>query len=144
MIPLSILLVDEYAKTESGKIDKTTLDYIQFNSTKFLAKTEENTNSKDLFNKGPFQNIYKYMRKDNFTHKYSDISVDVIYHNISDGTKFVANEVVYYTLNKRPNIFIYTGYEEKINMNLEESIQYIQNAITGECEKVEIVEFIKK
>ena len=144
MIPLSILLVDEYAKTESGKTDKTTLNFVQFNSTKFLTKTEENTNSKDLFKKGSFQSIYKYMCEGDFPYKQGDKSVDVIYHNISDGTKFIANAVVYYTLTQRPNIFSYTGYKEKINKNLEKSIQRIQNATTGECEKVEIVEFIKK
>ena len=143
MIPLSILLVDEYTKTESGKIDKTTLDYIQFNSIYFLTKTDENTTSKQILNNGYFQNIYNYMRKDNFTHDYKDGSVEVIYHNISEGAKFIGNEVVYYTLNRRPNSFEFVGYEEKIDINLKESIQYLQNTITGECKKAEVKEFVK-
>ena len=34
-------------------------------------------------------------------------------------------------------------YIEKSQTNLTESIQYIQNTVTGECEKVEASEFVK-
>ena len=111
---------------------------------KFLATTDEKTSAEELFNNPYFQNLYSYFRKANFVHEYSaDKAVSINYQDISDGTKFIANQIVYNTLMKRSNIFKYEGYEEKINLNLEESIQYIQNTITGECEKIEITDFVK-
>ena len=34
-------------------------------------------------------------------------------------------------------------YLDKSQSNLTESIQYLQNTITGECEKVDITEYVK-
>lgn len=145
LILLSNMLVDNYKETSTGKIDKVVLDYIEFNSVMLLNTTTKESTKEEIFNNPYFKNIYSYLRKSNFTHKYSEENVvDINYQDISDGVKFVCNQIVYYTLNERSNIFKYTGYEEKVNLNLEESIQYIQNTITGECEKVEAKEFIKK
>lgn len=144
IVLFSNMLVDSYKETNTGKIDAVALDYIQFNSLMLLNTTDENTKASEIFNNVYFQNIYKYFTKQNITHKYSEENeVSVNYQDISDGTKFIANEIVRYTLNKRTNVFKYEGYEEKINTNLEETIQYIQNTVTGECEKVEVEEFVK-
>lgn len=144
LIILSNVLVSEYANTNTGAFDKVVLDYIQFNSVMLLNTTDENSTKEEIFNNIYFQNIYKYFTKQNFEHKYTNDNVVAInYQDISEGVKFIANEIVLYTINKRPNIKEYQGYEERINSNLEESIQYIQNTITGECEKVEIEGFVK-
>lgn len=143
LILFSNMLIDSYKETNTGKIDAVALNYIQFNSIMLLNTTTQNSTSEEIFNNVYFQNIYKYFTKQNFTHKYSDREVNINYQDVSDGAKFIANEIVIYTLNKRPNVFKYNGYEEKVNTNLEETIQYIQNTVTGECEKVEISEFVK-
>lgn len=144
LIVLSNILVSEYEFTDNGKIDKVVLDYIQFNSVMLLNTTTENSTKEEIFNNPYFKNIYKYFTKQDFVHKYNENNiVSINYQDISEGAKFIANEIVLYTINKRPNIKEYQGYEEKIFTNLEESIQYIQNTITGECEKVDVEEFVK-
>lgn len=144
LILFSNMIVNNYKEMDTGKVDKVLLDYIQFNSIMLLNTTTEKSTSEEIFNNPYFQNIYLYFTKQNFTHKYNaENIVDVNYQDISDGAKFVANEIVLYVINKRPNIKKYSGYEEKVNKNLEESIQYIQNVITGECEKVDVLEFVK-
>lgn len=144
IILISSMLVDSYKETTTGKVDIVTLDYIQFNTIKLLNTTTEASTAEEIFNNPYFQNIYQYFRKANFVHDYSNTnSVSINYQDISDGAKFVANEMVYYTLSKRPNVFKYEGYEEKINLNLVESIQYIQNVVTGECKKIDITDFVK-
>lgn len=144
IILFSDLLVDNYEETSTGKIDTVALDYIEFNCLMLLNKVNENSTSKEIFNSVYFQNIYKYFTKQNFSHKYSDDNiVNVNYQDVSDSAKFIANEIIIYTLNKLPKIFEYEGYEEKINNNLAETIQYIQNVVTGECEKVDTYEYVK-
>ena len=142
IVLVSNMLVDEYKKETTGKVDIVMLDYVLFNSYKFLSETNEKTTAEELFNNAYFQNLYQYFRKANFVHDYSaDKSVSINYQDVSDGAKFVANQMVYVTLMKRPNIFKYQGYEEKINLNLKESIQYIQNTIMGECAKIDTEKF---
>lgn len=144
LILLSDMLIDKYKETETGKVDIVALDYIQFNSIMLLNTTTEESKAEEIFNNPYFQNIYKYLRKANFVHKYTkDKEVNINYQDISDGAKFVLNEIVNYTLNQRSNVYKYTGYKSKVESNLKESIQYIQNIITGECELVELNEFIK-
>lgn len=142
IILLSENLVDKYKATETGKIDSIFLDYIQFNSIMFLNSTTTTSTKEEIFANPYFRNIYDYFRKASITHQYPDGTKVVInYQNISDGVKLIANEIVCYTLNKRPIAKEFEGYEALINSNLAESIQYVQNTITGECEKVD--EFVK-
>lgn len=144
IVLFSNLIVDNYKETETGKIDKVALDYIQFNAIMLLNTTTLESTAKEIYNNLYFQNIYKYFTKQNLTHKYNENNeVSINYQDISDGAKFVANEIIIYIFSKRPNIKEYEGYDEKINTNLEETIQYIQNIITGECEKVDVTEFVK-
>ena len=142
IILLSNLLVSDYENTTTGKIDKVVLDYIQFNSIKLLNTTTVETSATELFNNPYFQNIYLYFRGADFTHKYTkDNVVNVNAQDVSEGTRFIANEIVNYTLSKRPNIFEYKGYKEKLESNLLESIQYIQNTVMGECAKIDTEKF---
>ena len=39
--------------------------------------------------------------------------------------------------------YLKDNYLEKAQANLGESIQYIQNTIMGECQKVDITEYVK-
>lgn len=144
IILLSKSLVTPYANLQEGAIDTVVLDYIQFNSIMLLNTTTENTTKEELRNNIYFNNIYNYIRKDNFTHKYSeDNKVDINYQNIGESTKLYCDRIVYYTLNKIPNVKDYSGISERINENLEESIQYLQNTITGECKNIELEDFVK-
>ncbi len=144
IIVLSNMLVDDYKKTTTGKVDAVTLDYIEFNSIKLLNTTTEESTKEQIFNNPYFQNLYQYFIKANFVHEYNDEkAVSINYQDISDGTKLVANQIIYSTFTKRPNVLKYEGYDEKINLNLIESIQYVQNTILGECEKVDITDFVK-
>lgn len=142
IILLSNLLVNDYENTITGKIDKVVLDYVQFNSIKLLNTSTAETSATELFNNPYFQNLYLYFRGADFTHKYTkDNVVSVNAQDVSEGARFIANEVVNYTLTKRPNIFEYKGYKEKLESNLIESIQYIQNTVTGECGKIDKEKF---
>ena len=109
-----------------------------------LNTTTKESTKEEVYNNKYFQNIYKYFTKQNFTHKYDETTeVNVSYQGVSDGAKLIANEIVVYTLNQVPHVLEYSGYEEKITTKLEETIQYVQNTVTGECEKVEASEFVK-
>jgi len=144
LILFSNLLVNDYKETETGKFDKVTLDYVQFNSVMLLNTTTKESTQKEIYNNLYFQNLYQYFTKQNFTHKYNENNeVTVNYQDVSDGAKLITNEIIIYTLNERSNILGFEGYEEKINTNLTETIQYVQNVVTGECEKVEANEFVK-
>jgi hypothetical protein len=144
IILFSNLLVNDYKETETGKLDKVTLDYVQFNSIMLLNTTTKESTQKEIYNNLYFRNLYKYFTKQNFTHKYDEnTEVTVNYQDVSDGAKLIANEVIIYTLNERPNVLKYDGYKEKVTTNLTETIQYVQNVVTGECEKVELNEFVK-
>ena len=93
---------------------------------------------------GYFKNLYKVFTKQNFTHEYYDknkkiVSKQVSWQNISDGVNFVDNEMINYTLSKLPNIKELDSYKKLSNENLVQSIQYIQNVMTGECRKVDFV-----
>jgi len=143
-ILFSNMLIDEYKNEETGKIDKLALDYVQFNSYMFLNTTTYDMDKEELCNNPYFKNLYKYFTKQNFEQKSKDGEiVNICHQNISDGAKLIANEMVYYTFNERANIYLLEGYEEVVKNNLEESIQYVQNTITGECEKADAKELFK-
>ena len=143
IILLSNLLVDEYSKTAKGREDSVALDYIQYNIYMFLNTTKEDSTFNEIYNNPYFKNINDYLCARNFSHTYSDKSVSVDWQDISDGVKLVCNEMVVYALNKRPAMLKIQGYEEKIYANLEDSIRYVDIAITGECKKVDM-EYFKR
>ena len=144
MLLFSDLLLDTYKESNSGEIDKIALDFVQYNSI-MLLNTKDNI---DIINNPYFQNIYKYFTKQDFTHMFKDENdevkeVNVVWQDISDSTNFINNEIVLYTLNKLEMKKIEDmGYMKKAESNLVESIQYIQNTVSGECEKVDL-EFVK-
>ena len=144
IIKLSTLLVDEYTKTEKGKEDIVALDYIQYNVYMFLNTTKEESTFNEIYNNPYFKNINEYLCGRNFSHDYSDGTVNVDWQDISDGVKFVCNEMVIYAFNNRPVILKTSGYESKSYENLEDSIRYLETAITGECKKVDMTLFIKQ
>lgn len=144
LILLSSMLVDNYGKTSTGKLDKVALDYIQFNTIMFLNTTDKNASFEEMFNNVYFKKLYKALTKQNLVHKYNDgSSVTINYQEISNSSKIAINEIIVYVMNQRPNIKKGKGFEEKGISNLTESIQYIQNVMTGECYKVDIEEFVK-
>lgn len=144
IILLSSMIVDDYANTETGKLDKIALDYIQFNTIMLLNTTTTESSFEQIYSNPYFENIYKCLTKQNMTHKYSDgTEVTINYQEISNSAKIAINETIIYVINERTNIKNGKGFEEKGNSNLKESIQYIQNTITGECEKVDVIEFVK-
>jgi len=144
LILLSSMLVDNYGKTATGKLDKVALDYIQFNTIMFLKTTNENSSFEEIFNNVYFKKLYKALTKQNLVHKYNDgSSVTINYQEISNSSKIAINEIIVYVMNQRPNIKKGKGFEDKGISNLTESIQYIQNVMTGECYKVDIEEFVK-
>lgn len=147
LILFSDLLLDTYKNTQSGKTDKIALDFVQYNSI-MLLNTAKNQKNVTIYNNPYFENIYKYFTKQNFVHKYKDengkvVEAKVVWQDISDSTNFVAYEIINQTLSKLGKVDYIDSYITKSNENLEESIQYIQNTVTGECGKVESEEFVK-
>ena len=147
MIPYSIFLVDEHLKTDTGKTDKIALDFVQYN-TIMLNNTDGVATYKELSNNPYFKNVFKYFTKQDFTHIQKDengkqINNDIVWQHISDGVNFVNYQVILNSLNKLPQIDNIDNYKSVSEENIRESIQYIQNTITGECKKVDIKEYIK-
>ena len=146
IIAYSTFLVDNYLTTESGKTDKIALDFTQYNSIMLNNTTSKESTYETLRINPYFENIYKYFTKQNFTHEYTSNgqqkNEEIVWQEISDGVNFVNYEVVLYTLNKLPDMTNKANYVEKAQTNLGESIQYIQNTITGECKKIEATEYV--
>lgn len=140
LIILSDLLVDNYENSENGKIDSIALDFVQYNSIMLLNTADEST-TKD--NNPYFKNLYLFFTKQDFVHKTNNGESKVVWQEVSDGTKFMCNEIIVYTLNKLPEVKNIDSYKEMANKNLAQSIQYIQNTISGECEKIDSNEFVK-
>ena len=141
-ILLSNMLIDKYAKTETGKLDKLALDYIQYNVMNLLNNTNTGSSFNEVYGNGYFKNIYKALTKQNLICKYSDgTTVTINYQDLSDGAKVAINQMIVYVMNVRPNLKTAKGFEKQANSNLQESIQYIQNVILGECKKATI--FVK-
>lgn len=143
-ILFSNFLLDSYKKTESGKIDVATLDFTLHKSIMTLKTVNSDASYGNIDGNGYFKNLYKVLTKQNFTHEYYDenkkiVSKQVSWQNISDGVNFVDNEMINYTLSKLPNIKELDSYKKLSNENLIQSIQYIQNVMTGECRKVDFV-----
>ena len=148
IIPFSAFLVDEHLKTDAGKTDKLALDFIQYN-TIMLNNTDDVKTYSELRNNPYFNNVFKYFTKQDFTHIQKDangekINNDINWQEISDGVNFVSYQVILSSLNNLPKVDNLDNYKEKTQTNLEESIQYIQNTITGECKKVDASQYVLK
>ena len=139
LIRVSDLLVENYKITEQGKIDTIALDFVQFNSIMLLKTIGE---EKNAFNNPYFNNLYKYLTKQNFSHTYgNETQVDVNWQGISDGANFINFAIIRYTLGKI-DVKNIEDYNRISNENLNQAIQFIQNSIIGECEKTDIAEFV--
>ena len=140
--------------------DVLVLKFVQFNSFMLLNSVNENTTYEELMINPYYDNLTKYITKieDNgskgFVHKYKDsngkeIEEMIEYQNISDGVHFVCDEIARYTLGKvkgKKNITeneTFNTYYDQATRNVVNSIQYLQNTIYGECEKVDANEYVK-
>ena len=143
-ILLSNMLIDKYAKTETGKLDKIALDYIQYNAMNLLNTTNAGSSFNEVYSNGYFQNLYKALTKQNLVCKYTDgTKVTINYQDLSDGAKVAINEIILFVMNERPNLKKGKGFEDRANSNVLDSVQYIQNTMLGECKKVEGNQFVK-
>lgn len=143
-ILLSNMLIDKYAKTETGKLDKIVLDYIQYNAMSLLDTTNAGSSFNEVYSNGYFQNLYKALTKQNLVCKYTDgTKVTINYQDLSDGAKVAINEIILFVMNERPNLKKGKGFEDRANSNVLDSVQYIQNTMLGECKKVEGNQFVK-
>lgn len=153
MILFSSLLVDNYKNTESGKIDKMALDYVEYNSIMLLNATSEKSTFTEVYNNPYFQNLYKYFTKQDFVHKYKDetgkvVEVKVVWQGVSDSANLVNNQIINSTLTKvnsriennlsKDNKDTMNSFIKKSESNLDESLQYVQNTIAGECFRFEM------
>ena len=140
MISYSSFLVDEHLKTDTGKADKLALDFVQYNSIMFLNKNKEQAYEAEVY----FDNVYKYFTSQDFTHiDNKGVKNHVLFQDISDGVNFVNYQMVFATINKLPNSEVKDSYIAVLQQNFGFSIQSIQNTITGECEKVDVKEYVK-
>ena len=140
MIPYSAFLVDEHLKTDTGKADKIALDFVQYNSIMFLNKNNEKSEYAEVY----FDNVYKYFTKQNFTHiDNKGVKNSIMWQDISDGVNFVNYQIIFTAINKLPSSEVKNSYIAVAQQNFGQSIQYIQNTITGECKKVDVKEYVK-
>ncbi len=137
VITFSSFLVENYVNTDTGKIDKLSLDFIQFNSFKLINTTSSSIDYDTLSLNPYFENIKKFFKGDDFTHVNNNVSTDIAHSLVSDGVKFISNEVVLYTLGRLPKVTNMDNYLEISEGNLRDSIQYIQNIMTGECKRID-------
>lgn len=147
IIPFSSFIVDNYANTKYGEIDKIALDFVQFNSIMLSKTTKEDSTFDEIYANPYFKNLYKYFTKQDFVHKYKDqngkiIEKNITWQNISDSVNFINNEIIIYTFKKLPQSKKIHNYIEISQDNLLQSIQAIQNSIIGECKKVDYT-FVK-
>lgn len=143
LITYSSLLVDKYLATEAGKTDKVALDFVQFNTLKLSATTNKDTTYNMLDANPYFNNIYKYFTKQDFTHSQKSGDTEIVWQEISDGVNFINYQTILNSLNKLPNVTNLNNYKEVTQDNLGQSIQYLQNTISGECKKVDIKQYVK-
>ena len=144
MILFSNLLVRDYLKTNTGKADKLALDFVQYNTMMLLKGKESIKDFSTLFNNPYFKNIYMYFTKQDliYKHKVNGEVVDnqIAWQDISEGTNFVNYEIIINTLKQFPHLrkdFEDYGFMKKLENNQIESVQYVQNVLTGECQKTD-------
>lgn len=138
IIVYSTFLVDKYLTTETGKTDEIALNFVQYNTIQLDNTTTNTTTYKELTYNPYFENTYKYFTKQDFVHNKQDIE----WQEISDGANFVNYQTILRSLNKIKGATNVDIYIEKAQTNLGESIQYIQNTITGECKKIDATEYV--
>ena len=147
IIPFSSFLVDNYLATETGKTDKLALDFVQFNTIMLNNTVTTEVDFATLNGNPYFKNVFNYFTKQNLTHTVDEsgkkVDNEIIWQHISNGANFVNYQIILNSLNKMPNVQNKDNYLEKAQANLGESIQYIQNTIMGECQKVDITEYVK-
>ena len=146
IIPFSAFLVSEYLNTDTGKTDKKALDFVQYNSI-MLNNTDDVKTYNELSKNPYFQNIFKYFTKQNFAHIIKDengetINNDIVWQEISDGINFINYQVIMYSLNNLPQVNNVDNYINLTEENFAQSIQYLQNTITGECYKIDAKEYV--
>lgn len=147
-ILFSSLLIDEYKNTSLGKVDTLALNFVQYNTYMLRNTVKEDATFTDVFNNPYFQNIHKYIMKQNVVYKYKDgngnvVESTIVYQEVSDSVNLYCNEIINYTLNKLPKLEKLNSHLDMAKTNVEESIQDIQNKITDECEKVDFEDFVK-
>lgn len=142
IIVFSDFLIDEYAKTSTGTIDEISMNFVEYNSLMARKTITDDADFSQVFNNPYFQNIYKYILKQDTVYKYEDENgknkeYTIIYQEVSDSVQLINNETIKYTLSKLPDVKYMEDYIKQSESNVEESIQHIQNVVTGECEKVD-------
>lgn len=142
IIIYSDLLIEEYQKTSTGKIDALALNFIEYNTIMLRNTVSKDAKFTDVFNNPYFQNVYKYLLKQNVVYKYVDENnktneVTIVYQEVSDNVNLFCNEMIYNTLSKLPKVKYMEDYIKQAKSNVEESVQHIQNVVSGECEKVD-------
>ena len=141
IISYSSFLVDNYLNTDTGKTDSITLDFIQNNTLRIFNYVNDDT-TYDKLNVNPyFKNIKSFIKWNDFTHIVNGKQYDILYAEVSDGVKLICNETILYTLNQLPKVENMDNYLEISNTNLSESLQYLQNTITGECKRIDGSEY---
>ncbi len=148
VVNMADLLIDDYAKTDDGLIDAMALNFVQYNTIMLLNETKDTDTFTQIFNNPYFQNIYSYILYRDVTYKYYDENGNISEFNIpwqgiSDGVHFINNRTILDTLDKLPDFDYKNEYYNQAESNFEETIQYIQNTIREECEKVDVDEFVK-
>ena len=140
-IAYSTFLVENYKNTATGKIDSITLDFIQSNTIRLVKSVNSDITYDELSINPYFINVKKFFKGDDFSHVKNGESTNIIHAEISDGVKFIGNETVLYTLNKLPKVENMDNYLKISSSNLAESLQYLQNTITGECKRIDGTEY---
>lgn len=148
LVAFSDLLIDEYAKTSTGNIDAIAMDFIEYNTLMARNTIKSDAEFTDVFNNPYFQNIYKYTLKQKVTYEYKDENnkdkkCTIVYQEVSDSVQLINNETIKYTLNQLPKVKYMEDYIKQSESNVQESIQHIQNVVTGECEKVDFEDLNK-
>lgn len=137
IIALSDFLLPQYLETKTGKNDLIALNYVQFNSYE-ANETKSTIRDLNSFRNNPYSNnLFTYFTKQDFDHSSKDsngnVKTDhVNFQEISDGSNFVNNVVIWTTLNKM-NFKDKNNYIDKVQINLIEGSKQIQLITTGEC-----------
>ncbi len=144
IIPYSYMLVMNYRVSDKGKVDSVALDFVQYNSIMLLRTVEKEDGFNEIFKNPYFQNLYKYFTKQDFTHTYGDGEVhNIAWQEISNGANFVCYEIIRDTLSKIECKDL-GDLKKLVDENLVQAIQYIQNVIMGECEKVDVETYVNQ
>lgn len=148
MILFSSLLIEDYKNTSLGKVDTLALNFVQYNVNMLRSTVKSDATFSEVYNNPYFQNIQKYIMKQNVVYKYKDengnvVETTIVYQEVSDSVNFYCNEIINYTLGKLPKMEKLNSHLDMAQINVEQSIQDIQNKITDECKKVDFEDYAK-